>query len=310
MPVQREAAMELYRRQGYRFSGDSAATKVCLWTKKSLLGRGVCYKERWYPPVKSHRCLQMTPSIFSCENRCLFCWRTFPSSGNSSSGDMKKEEIAPDRMLDELTDARKKLLMGFGGNADVDQNRLKEALVPSNVAISLAGEPTEYSRMSELLEECLKRKLVTFLVTNGSRPDKLSNLKVEPTQLYLSLCAPDEETFGRVYNPTVDGGWQRLMESLAILNSFSCRKVVRLTLVKGLNMKDAEKYARLIQKANPEFIEAKGYMHIGESTGRLPREAMPAHSEVLEFAGKLAAETGYQLKADAEESRVVLLSRR
>lgn len=309
MPVHRDAAMDLYRRQGYRFSGNSAATKVCLWTKKSLLGRGVCYKERWYPPVKSHRCLQMTPSIFSCENRCLFCWRTFPASGNSGGGD-PKEETAPPRMLDELTEARRKLLMGFGGNADVDQNRLKEALIPSNVAISLAGEPTEYPMMGELLEECHKRNLVTFLVTNGSRPDKLSSLKVEPTQLYLSLCAPDEETFGRVYNPTASGGWPRLMESLAILNSFSCRKVVRLTLVKGLNMKDAEKYARLIRKANPDFVEVKGYMHIGESTGRLPREAMPAHSEVLEFAGKIASETGYEIKADAEESRVVLLSRR
>ncbi len=137
----------------------------------------------------------------------------------------------------------------------------------------------------------------------------MSRLKAEPTQLYLSLCAPDEETFGRVYNPTAPGGWPRLLESLALLNSFGCRKVVRLTLVKGLNVKDAEKYARLIQKANPDFVEAKGYMHIGESTKRLPREAMPAHWEVLEFAGKLAAETGYQLKADAEESRVVLLTR-
>ncbi len=212
-------------------------------------------------------------------------------------------------MLDELIEARKKLLMGFGGNADVDQNRLKEALIPSNVAISLAGEPTGYARMGELLEECHKRNLVTFLVTNGSRPDKLYGLKAGPTQLYLSLCAPDEETFGRVYNPTAAGGWPRLLESLAVLNSFSCRKVVRLTLVKGLNMKDAEKYAKLIQTANPDFVEAKGYMHIGESTGRLPREAMPTHSEVLEFAGKLAAETGYQLKADAKESRVALLAR-
>ncbi len=111
---------ELYYRQGYRFSGNGA-TKVCLWTKKSLLGKGVCYKERWYPPVKSHRCLQMTPSIFSCENRCLFCWRTFPTSRSSDP----KDEIGPERMLDELIEARKKLLMGFGGNADVDQNRLR-----------------------------------------------------------------------------------------------------------------------------------------------------------------------------------------
>lgn len=301
MPMQ-DAAMGLYYRQGYRFSG-SGATKVCLWTRKSLLGRGVCYKERWYPPVKSHRCLQMAPSVFSCENRCLFCWRTFPSQNCSGeSGD-------PAKMLDELIEARKKLLMGFGGNPEVDRKKLEEGLVPSNVAISLAGEPTEYARMSELLEECRNRNLVTFLVTNGSRPDKLSHLKAGPTQLYLSLCAPDEETFGKVYNPTAKGGWPRLLESLALLNSFNCRKVVRLTLVKNLNMKDAEKYAALILKANPDFVEAKAYMHIGESTKRLPREAMPAHGEVLDFAGKLAAETGYQLKTDSEESRVVLLSR-
>lgn len=294
---------ELYYRQGYRFSG-SGATKVCLWTRKSLLGRGVCYKEKWYG-ISSHRCLQMAPSIFSCENRCLFCWRTFPTLPRQNGG-----EVEPARMLDELIEARKKLLIGFGGNDEVDEARLKEALVPTNVAISLAGEPLEYPEISELLEECHRRKLVTFLVTNGSRPDKLSCLKVEPTQLYLSLCAPDEETFDGVYNPTAKRGWPKLLESLALLNSFSCRKVVRLTLVKGLNMKDAEKYGALILKANPDFVEAKAYMHIGESTSRLPREAMPLHSEVLEFAGKIASETGYKIKAEAEESRVALLSRR
>ncbi|TDA33071.1 MAG: 4-demethylwyosine synthase TYW1, partial [Hadesarchaea archaeon] len=39
---------ELYERQGYRLVGRNSAVKVCLWTRRSLLGRGECYKARFY----------------------------------------------------------------------------------------------------------------------------------------------------------------------------------------------------------------------------------------------------------------------
>ena len=39
---------------------------------------------------------------------------------------------------------KKKLLSGFGGFSKVSKAKLKEAEIPSHVAISLSGEPTIY----------------------------------------------------------------------------------------------------------------------------------------------------------------------
>jgi len=50
-------------------------------------------------------------------------------------------------------------------------------------------------------------------------------------------------------------------------------------------------------------------MHLGFSRNRLPREAMPKHEEVLEFAKKVADASGYRLALDVELSRVALLSK-
>jgi len=67
---------KIYLKQGYRLLGKNkhSAVKVCRWTKESLRSNRVCYKELWYPPVESHRCLQMTPYI-GCNHHCLYCWR-------------------------------------------------------------------------------------------------------------------------------------------------------------------------------------------------------------------------------------------
>ena len=78
---------------------------------------------------------------------------------------------------------------------------------------------------------------------------------------------------------------------------------------RGLNLKDPEKYAELILKAEPDFVEPKAFMHIGEAQSRLPRSAMPTHSEILEFSKTLSRLTGYRIKDEAPRSRVVLLSK-
>jgi len=49
-------------------------------------------------------------------------------------------------------------------------------------------------------------------------------------------------------------------------------------------------------------------MHLGRSRDRLTREAMPQHSEILEFARTLGESLGYDLEADVPLSRVALLS--
>jgi tRNA wybutosine-synthesizing protein 1 len=299
--------LDLYYKQGYRIVGKQqhSAVKICRWTKESLRHGRFCFKQKWYD-IESHRCLQCTVSL-SCLNRCIYCWRTFHPVFEK---EMNKKNIdEPSEIIDELIKAQRLLLTGFKGNEKADKKKWEEAQNPTNAALSLIGDSILYPRFSELLEEFHKRKFSTFLVTKGISPEKLKNLEVEPTNLYISLCAPDEDTYMKVDNPLVKDGWKRLNESLKLMKSFDCRKIIRLTLVKDLNMKDPEKYAKLILKAESDFVEAKGYMWVGESQKRLSMDSMPFHEEIVKFAKKLSEFTGYEIKDEFKPSRVVLLKK-
>ena len=60
--------------QQYRLAGRHSAVKICHWTRQSLRGKDICYKEKFYG-VPSHRCAQITPAVLWCPNKCCFCWR-------------------------------------------------------------------------------------------------------------------------------------------------------------------------------------------------------------------------------------------
>ncbi|KUO42059.1 MAG: wyosine biosynthesis protein TYW1 [Hadesarchaea archaeon DG-33] len=294
---------------GYRFVGEHkhSAVKVCHWTRKSLLNRGVCYKERFYGRdlgIRSHRCLQLAPSLPFCDHRCVYCWRNTDVTTPSWVGEVDE----PADILDGAISAQRKLLSGFGGNPNADKKKFKEAQEPKHCAISLAGEPTFYPNLSELIEECGRRGMTSFLVTNGMHPEVLEHI-AEPTQLYISVVAPDPETYEVVCQPTVPDGWKRLNKSLELMSCFKCRKAIRLTLVKGLNLKKPEEYAKIIEKAGADFIEAKAYMFVGFSRRRLVMENMPLSDEVNGFARELARETGYSIAGESRPSRVVLLKK-
>jgi tRNA wybutosine-synthesizing protein 1 len=74
-------------------------------------------------------------------------------------------------------------------------------------------------------------------------------------------------------------------------------------------MKNPKGYAALVEKADPTYVEAKAYMHVGFSRLRLDYKAMPSHKEMQQFSAQLANETGYNSIDESPESRVVLLSR-
>ncbi len=115
-----------------------SAVQVCGWTKKSLTGKGVCYKEKFYG-IECHSCMEFSPAAMWCQQNCTFCWRPMEF--------MKYVEIKADEVdnskeiVDNLLIKRKKLLSGFGGHPDADLKKLKEAQSPSHFAISLSGEP-------------------------------------------------------------------------------------------------------------------------------------------------------------------------
>ncbi|MDD3985207.1 MAG: 4-demethylwyosine synthase TYW1 [Methanobacterium sp.] len=300
-----EIQIKALEKKGYRFAGNlkHAAAKVCHWTKKSLLDEGVCYKEKFYG-IESHRCLQMSPSIPFCHQKCLFCWRDI--SITKTEWDENFDE--PKVIIDDCIAVQRNLLCGFFGNSLVNKKKLKESQTPRNAAISLAGEPMLYPGINDLISEFIHRNFTTFLVTNGMTPSKLENLEKEPTQLYISLDAPNKEVYNKLCQPQISKGWELLNKSLDLLSSFNCRKVLRTTCVKDYNMKNPEEYADIIKKSNPDFIEIKAYMYVGSSRDRLLLENMPSFNDVQNFAESIGRLCDREIVNSASESRVVLLA--
>jgi len=221
--------------------------------------------------------------------------------------DTSGEWIEPTEILDGVLFEQQRLISGYGGAPDTtDSARLEEAKSPAHVAISLMGEPTLYPMLKELIEEIKSRGMTAFLVTNGTMPDVIG--EVRPTQLYLSLNAPDEKTYLKVSNPQ-SNLWSRFLESLEMMRDSPSRTVARLTMAKNLNMQDPQGYAKLIEIAEPDFVEVKAYMHLGSSRNRLERDSMPTHEEVMDFANDLSEILGYRLANHVPISRVALLSR-
>ena len=83
----------------------------------------------------------------------------------------------------------------------------------------------------------------------------------------------------------------------------------RHTLIKNESLGFHEDYARLDNLADPDFIEAKGYVFVGNSRNNLSIDNMPSHSEVMEFSQKLAPMVGREVLSDRRESRVALIGR-
>lgn len=222
---------------------------------------------------------------------------------------------SPKAIIDGCIQAQRKMLTGFKGNKKTDMKKWKEAQEPRQFAISLSGEPTIYPKLAEMIIELRKRKITGFLVTNGLVPDRILELKRKkalPTQFYVSLNYPNEDIFRKITRNKARDAWKKLMKTLELVKKLKTRTVVRINLIRKLNMDDKfiPEYSKLIKKANPMFIEIKGYMSVGYARQRLGYDRMPLHSEIVDFSKKLAKNLkGYKILDEKNESRVVLLGR-
>ncbi|MBU7029194.1 MAG: 4-demethylwyosine synthase TYW1 [Theionarchaea archaeon] len=292
----------LLKRQRYRIVGNHSAVKLCHWLRRSLLEDRFCYKQKFYG-IKSHRCLQMTPSVTACTQKCLFCWR--PTQFTETQ---LREHDPPDFIAEESLKAQKVLLTGYFGLPDrVSADKLKEALTPTNVAISLAGEPTLYPELSDLITEYKKRGMTTFLVTNGTSPEVLETLEL-PWNLYLTLAAPTKSIYKKLCHPQTNG-WEKILKSVHLFSALPTQRVIRLTLVKEFNLTNPQEYARLIEKAAPNFVEAKAYMYVGYSRYRMTIDNMPSFEDIMDFARAIEVNSSYTISDFQKASRVVLLKR-
>jgi tRNA wybutosine-synthesizing protein 1 len=311
-----EAAKAQYSKS-YGLAGNHSGVQICLWNRKSLQGHRGCYKVKFYG-IDCHRCAQMSPALAWCSEACVFCWRPMEWMKRTSFGDDEVDE--PELIIAETVKARKKLVSGIKGGPKCDLRKFNEAfkLFPSHWAISLSGEPTIYPKLGRMIRELKGNPEVktVFLVTNGQEPDRLAQLARDdslPTQLYISLAAPNEALFKKVNRSMHKDGWERLNRSLELMAALPCRRVIRLTIIKGLNDdNDAfAGYAALITKSKADFVEVKSYMALGFSRKRLGPGFMAEHGQIRQFAEKLvAAMPGYRIEDEDEISRIVLLKRK
>jgi len=290
-------------KQKYHLVGEHGGVKVCHWTKQSLVNDRSCYKGTFYG-IESHGCMQMAPNVDTCNLACTYCWR------EPHSETLNKIDDDPYELFLQSVRAHRRLITGYGGNPKADPEKFADAQNPKHVAISLNGEPTLYSRLGEFLDICHQHGVSTFLVTNGSLPKVIEKLDPLPTQLYVSVDAPNKKLFNSLCKPKFDtGAFEKLEQTLELLPSLDTRTVCRHTLIKNESLGYHEDYARLDNIADPDFIEAKGYVYVGNSQNNLSIENMPTHQEVLDFSNKLAPLVGRKVLSERSESRVALIGK-
>ena len=301
-----EVLKKILKKQHYAIVGNHSGVKLCHWMRQSLIYNRECYKQTFYG-IKTHRCLQMTPAINQCTHNCLFCWRNqgFPDDGFEKVDD-------PKYILDNAIEQQRKLITGFKGDDRCDMKKWEEANKPNMLACSLTGEPTLYPNLSEFFNECHRKGITTFLVTNGTTPKVLENMDTLPKQLYISVVAPNKSVYKKLCSPKIKDGWEKINKTLELLPSLDTRTVIRHTLVNGWNMNEKyiKEYANLDIKADPMFIEPKGYVFVGYSRKRMNLSNMPSHEMIINFTDKLAEKVGYPITMQKSDSRVALLSKK
>ncbi|MHA1646340.1 MAG: radical SAM protein [Promethearchaeota archaeon] len=194
---------------------------------------------------------------------------------------------------------------------------------PKHAAISLAGEPTLYPKIGELVDEFRQRDMCTFIVTNGTQPQVIKKLWDEgnlPTQLYVTLAAPNQREYQKICRPLEKNGWERLMTTMSMLPELPCRTVVRITSLKYININPEfiSEYVEILKANTPDFIDLKGVTieaHALEMENRLGkfakghtlREFAPSFEDLLEFAKGLEIQGGFEILETHITSRNILL---
>jgi len=309
--MNKEETFKDLKHKHYGIYGTHSAVEICEWNKKALRNEGVCYKQKFYN-IDCHRCAQITPAVIWCHQNCTFCWRP---AENMKTSKIEGNINAPEEIINGLFKEREKLLSGFFGFNKTNQKLLSEAVIPSHVAISLSGEPTIYPKLPQLIKHLKTKKEIKsiFLVTNGQEPKMLTRLgkeKALPTQLYISISAPDKELHKKINRPKIKGSWDKLIKSLTICSKLKTRRVIRFTLIKGVNDNPEyiKKYVKLFEKSDADFLEVKSYMYLGESRKTLKIDNMPSFEDVSTYAHLIEKESKiYKVIDSVAQSRIVLL---
>lgn len=219
---------------------------------------------------------------------------------------------APEHLFDDLLQSYKGTLKGFKPEYrdQTEKDLWMDAWTkPPHLATSLTGEPLIYPYIGEVMEIAEKKGMSTFIVSNGTFPEKLEQMDTLPTQLYLTLAGSNYKMWAQLTQPLWDAKkqWKNINKSLELLPTLNTRTVIRITAVKKFNMQSPKEYSKLIEKAEPNFISVKGFSHIGGARKRLKKENQPEMEEMESFAEEISKETGYKIEEKVERGRAILL---
>ncbi len=299
---------KIMQKQGYHFVGSHSAIKICEYTANSLRNRELCYKNKFYG-INTARCMQTSLSI-GCDLSCRFCWRIIPDEIGIKWNELNATKPDdPNEIIKEFIKEQKRIVSGYKSKDNLEI--WQQANNPVHVAISLTGESLFYKHINEIIKLFNKYKISTFIVSNGTLPEIIEKLE-PPTQFYISLQAPNKELYIEIAQPKLKNSWERFLKSLKIMKNMKTRTVLRMCLIKNLNMTDIEGYVNLIKLAMPMYVEVKGFSFVGgarNETRKLQYEDMPSHDEIKEFAKRIAKGSKYLISNEHKKSRIVLLSR-
>lgn len=269
-----------------------------------LQGKGGCYKHTFYG-INSHQCMEHTPNV-SCANKCVFCWRNHI---NPVALSWKFDQDDPEAILEESLSKHYATIERQCLSPNALESRKREARQVRHCALSLVGEPVAYPRIAEFVAGLHRRRISSFLVTNGQFPDALRALPMV-TQLYVSCDGVSKESLQKVGRPLFRDFWERYLHALGILRSRRERTVCRLTMLRGVTMDAPEEWANLLNEAAPDFVELKGatLAPVFDKHG-LTTHNMPTFLESKAFAESLAnVMPGYGLACEHEHSNAILLA--
>ncbi len=295
-----------YEKANYKLVGKNkhSGVQLCRWTKSKIKNKKNCYKSVY--GIKSHRCIQFTPSLDFCDFSCTFCWRAFGKDRFKT----ENKWDSPKELVDGMIEAQRKLLSGFGGDKEVTKENFAEANDPHHVAISLDGEPTLYPQIADLIKEIKSRNMTVFIVTNGTMPNKIKELyekDAEPDNLSISVYATNKEDYKKVTNSMIPDEFEKVKETLSLMKNFkTARTIMRTTLVKGLNDHNAEDFSDLINIYQPKFVQLKGFSLLGEAKKRLKLSNMPSMEEIEAYGNIISKKTSYISKLKDPISRVII----
>ena len=112
--------VDALKKQKYHSVGKHSAVKRCGWFHETLTNGRPCYKQKFYG-IKTHQCIQMTPTAFYCTQECLFCWRAQSQDLQIAWNEMTLPDWdSPEVIVEGSIKTQELILSGYGGNPKTD----------------------------------------------------------------------------------------------------------------------------------------------------------------------------------------------